>query len=208
MAPGVGHVQYHCEPKCGGALDMLAAPLTSHTLFVSPTICPLTSRPPMYADRLSLQQAGFPAHRRPAAGTAADAQELATSTTNWKKEDGGRLETRSRGVSPTEIIGKVLVRVQRSGTHPAVTFYFADHSIYQVRVDGYDPVHPGVPKEIETDPGFESTVYNGENGRSDLRYTIKNAVFTTLKDRGFHRRNGAEEDWIQGHTAVAFCFEE
>ena len=165
----------------------------------------------MLADRTSFPLSTRPICSRAVAQPGAEAHLSATTTAqSWKKANDGCREPPPYGALPSEIIGKVLVRVQRSATHPVVTLYFADHSIYQVRVDGYDPADPGVAKEIETDPGFEGMIFNAENGRSNLECTIKNAVFTTLKDRAFDQRNGArpETAWAKLHVAFAFCFEE
>lgn len=124
----------------------------------------------------------------------------------WTK--GDLLDTTTRGISPCELIGKVLIRLQRSPNHPAITLYFEDESVYQIRVDGYNPQHPGLPKQLEVDPSLEEMLFNKDNGRSGLSYTIENAVVTTLKDRATDCRNSQDVIWDQFHAAVAFRFQE
>lgn len=133
-------------------------------------------------------------------------EDAAAQDSVWTR--GDLLDTTTRGISPSEIIGKVLIRIQRSTNHPVVTLYFEDGSMYQIRVDGYDPQHPGLPKQLEIDPNFEEMLFNEDNGRSGLSYTIENAVVTTLKDRAIDRRNGQDVTWDQLHVAVAFRFQE
>ena len=112
------------------------------------------------------------------------------------------------GVSPSEIVGKVLKRISRSSTHPTVTFYFTDNTTYQVRVDGYNPMYPGIPKEIETDPGFGPILQQLEGaGPSSTTYTISHAKMVTLRDRAYELGK-KESRWDQQHEAVAFKFAE
>lgn len=50
------------------------------------------------------------------------------------------------GVHPSEMVGKVLKSIKVSKLHPTVTIHFEDRSSFQIRVDGYNPVHPGCPR--------------------------------------------------------------
>src|ERR1700722_95200 len=56
------------------------------------------------------------------------------------------------GIDPADLVGKVLTRVRRSPPHPTLTLDFSDNTTFQILVDGYDPVHRGIPKELVTDP--------------------------------------------------------
>lgn len=109
------------------------------------------------------------------------------------------------GVHPSEMVGKVLKSIRVSRSHPTVTLHFADRSAFQVRVDGYDPTHPGVPKIIETSAELGPLL--AADGAEHLGYTVAHAALITMTDRAFQRgkRGGS---WDQRHAGVAFKFKE
>jgi len=111
------------------------------------------------------------------------------------------------GVPPAELVGKVLRKISRSNAHPTVTLYFTDKTQYQIRVDGYNPAYPGIPKEIETNPALESVFHALEHGPGDVEYTISHAAIISLADRAYELGE-KESEWVQHHAALAFKFEE
>ncbi|KAI0305763.1 hypothetical protein B0F90DRAFT_1924125 [Multifurca ochricompacta] len=104
-----------------------------------------------------------------------------------KQPEPRRLD--SIGVDPDQIVGKVLVRIRRSPTHPAVTLHFADHTTYQVRVDGYDPIHRGIPKELEMN-------------------SVLTPLFKPPADTAHEWSETAESRWNVEHLALALKFAE
>lgn len=50
-------------------------------------------------------------------------------------------------IPPSSIIGKVLVRIRPSPTHPSVNLDFEDETTFQIRVDGYNLVHSTYPQD-------------------------------------------------------------
>ena len=111
------------------------------------------------------------------------------------------------GVDPHCIIGKVLIRVRRSPVHPAVTLDFADKTTFQIRVDGYDPVHRGIPKELEVNSLLD-TLFKPPGGQINVRLTIANCRFVQLKDIAHERKDTTESRWNVEHLALAIKFEE
>jgi len=111
------------------------------------------------------------------------------------------------GVDPSCIIGKVLTRIRRSPAHPAVTLDFADSTTYQVRVDGYDPVHRGIPKELETN-SLLRPLFKPPGGQIDVHLTIANCRLVKLKDTAHERSETSESRWNVEHLALAMKFEE
>lgn len=113
------------------------------------------------------------------------------------------LRLQSIGIDPTELIGKVLTRIRRSSTHPNLTLDFADKTSYQIRVDGYDPIHRGVPKELEISPSFGDILGPGDVGQ----LTIANCTLVKMTDKAFRldtkkqsgglRREEFEDKWDQ-----------
>jgi hypothetical protein len=107
------------------------------------------------------------------------------------------------GVDPSELVGKVLTRVRQSANHPNLTLDFADKTSYQIRVDGYDPVHRGVPKELEVSPSLHDILSPGDIGR----LTITNCAMVKMTDKAFRldkgkqrtgaRREEFEDRWDQ-----------
>ena len=91
------------------------------------------------------------------------------------------------------------------GRHPTVTMHFEDRSTFQIRVDGYNPAHPGVPKTMETDPELGSLL--AANGPVDMGYTVAKAAVINMKDRAF-QLGQREMTWNQRHAGIAFKFEE
>lgn len=109
------------------------------------------------------------------------------------------------GVHPSEMVGKVLKSIKVSKLHPTVTIHFEDRSSFQIRVDGYNPVHPGVPKTIETDPELRPLL--AADGPGDAGYTVAKAAMINITDRAF-KLGKRETTWDQRHAGVAFKFEE
>lgn len=123
-----------------------------------------------------------------------------------RRKQGVSMGLNPLGVSPSDMIGKVLKRISRSQSHPTITFHFTDNTTYQVRVEGYNPMYPGIPKEIETDPGFGPILQQLESP-GNATYTISHAKMVTLHDRAYELGK-KESRWDQHHEAVAFKFAE
>lgn len=84
---------------------------------------------------------------------------------------------------------------------------FTDNTTFQVRVDGYDPVHRGVPKALETNEQFERLL----NSNTPLDLVIANCALITLTDKAFQRKQTADQQmhqWNQPHIGIAFKFAE
>ncbi|THH19953.1 hypothetical protein EW146_g1301 [Bondarzewia mesenterica] len=111
------------------------------------------------------------------------------------------------GVDPSSIIGKVLRHIRRSPAHPAVTLDFTDNTTYQIRVDGYDPVHRGVPKALEMNSLLDS-LFKPPDGRKQVNLTIANCRFIKLKDTAHEWSEAAESRWNVEHLALAIKFKE
>lgn len=109
-------------------------------------------------------------------------------------------------INPHEIIGKTLKRARRSSKHPSVTLEFTDDTVLQILVDGYDPVHRGIPKELDMDPFINAICTNA----SPVNLTVTGCTLITLSDKAYERRNRQDESdelrWDQRHCAVAFKF--
>ena len=144
----------------------------------------------------------------------------------------------SRGIDPSVLNGCVLTRIVRSRTHPAVSLYTEDGRSFQVRVDGYDPAHAGLPREIECNaalaplfgPASPSTPISATTPRSDsfpthsrsksggwkwndagnaVRLTVQAARYISMKDAALSRDAvGQELRWSVEHLALAFKFVE
>ncbi|KAF8135679.1 hypothetical protein EV363DRAFT_1321294 [Boletus edulis] len=112
----------------------------------------------------------------------------------------------SVGIDPSIIVGKVLTKIHRSSTHPSMQLHFSDHTTYRILVDGYDPVHRGLPKELEMNPILASLL-DAADGQLNLAYTIEDCVLITLTDKAFDAKQKAQR-WDQNHTGVAFKFRE
>ncbi|TFK44411.1 hypothetical protein BDQ12DRAFT_730476 [Crucibulum laeve] len=111
------------------------------------------------------------------------------------------------GIDPGDIIGKVLKRVRQSSSHPVLTLDFADNTTFQILVDGYDPVHRGIPKDLEMD----SCLHDIFTSDQPLDLEILDCALITLSDKAFNRkysRDPHEEQWDQKHLAMAFKFAE
>lgn len=83
---------------------------------------------------------------------------------------------------------------------------FADKTSIQILVDGYDPVHRGLPKTLEMDPILESLL-DAADGQLDLDRTIHHCALVTLTDKAFEAGQ-KEQRWDQNHIGVAFKFSE
>ena len=129
----------------------------------------------------------------------------ATPEKQRKQPESLRLE--SIGVDPDQIVGKVLIRIRRSLTHPAVTLHFADNTIYQVRVDGYDPIHRGIPKELEMNSVLVP-LFKPPGGQIDVHLTVTHARLVKLKDTAHEWSETRESRWNVEHLALALKFAE
>ena len=123
------------------------------------------------------------------------------------RKQSGSLRLDSIGVDPDQIVGKVLVHIRRSPTHPAVTLHFADKTIYQVRVDGYNPVHRGIPKELEMNSVL-LPLFKPPGGQIDVHLTVTHARTVQLKDTAHEWSEKAESRWNVEHVALALKFAE
>lgn len=113
----------------------------------------------------------------------------------------------SIGIDPDQIVGKVLLHIRQSPTHPAVTLRFADNTTYQVRVDGYDPVYRGIPKELETN-SLLLPLFKPPRGQIDVRLTVAHARMIKLKDTAHEWSQTRESRWNVEHVALALKFAE
>ncbi|KAJ7772601.1 hypothetical protein DFH07DRAFT_166211 [Mycena maculata] len=114
------------------------------------------------------------------------------------------------GINPAALIGKTLTAVRPSAKHPSLTLCFADGARVQICVDGYDPVHRGLPKALEMDAALQALFSAPEGGRG---LTVADCALITLEDKAFavkSRPNDKEKDgedrWDQRHLGVAFKF--
>ncbi|KAG1734702.1 uncharacterized protein EDB91DRAFT_583413 [Suillus paluster] len=114
------------------------------------------------------------------------------------------LRLNSIGVDPSLLVGKVLMKLSRSSKHPTLTLDFSDNTTFQVLVDGYDPVHRGLPKELEMDSSLEQLL-STPTGQAVVEWTIEDCALITLTDKAFESRE-KEQRWDQNHTGVAFRF--
>ena len=129
------------------------------------------------------------------------------ATPEKQRKQPESLRLNSIGVDPDQIVGKVLIRIRRSLTHPAVTLHFADNTIYQVRVDGYDPVHRGIPKELEMNSVLVP-LFKPPGGQISVHLTITHARFVQLKDTAYEWSETRESRWNVEHLALALKFAE
>ncbi|KAG1716413.1 hypothetical protein ID866_765 [Astraeus odoratus] len=116
------------------------------------------------------------------------------------------LRLQSIGIDPSVLVGKMLIRISRSPKHPCMQLHFADDTSYQILVDGYDPIHRGLPKALEMDPVLESLLDAAE-GTVELTRTIDRCSLVTLTDKAF-QTSQREHRWDQNHIGVAFKFSE
>jgi hypothetical protein len=103
-------------------------------------------------------------------------------------------------------VGKVLTRVRRSPKHPTVTLDFSDNTTFQILVDGYNPLHPGVPKSLEMDSSLDP-IFNPPSGQLHVELNIVDCALITLTDKAFEMRDRVEQ-WDQNHLGVVFKFAE
>jgi hypothetical protein len=125
-------------------------------------------------------------------------------STARNREKNAPLRLSSLGVSPRDLIGKVLTRVRKSPIHPSLTLEFSDHSTYQILVDSYDPAYPGVPKRLTTNM---NTLFDPPKGQTDVFHVITGCALITLTDKAFEVNGAKHTQWDQNHAGVAFRFE-
>ncbi|KZT70981.1 hypothetical protein DAEQUDRAFT_688366 [Daedalea quercina L-15889] len=138
--------------------------------------------------------------------TSSRSPPLRPSQRMWPSADDKPHRQESIGIDPRELIGKVVKGIRRSSTHPCVTLYFADNTAYQIRVDGYDPRHRGVPKTLECDSNFEPYL-NHSGDLLEVHLTVANAAKVTLSDKAFDS-GGRGSRWDQAHSGIALKFVE
>ncbi|KAG5638871.1 hypothetical protein H0H81_009174 [Sphagnurus paluster] len=108
------------------------------------------------------------------------------------------------GADPYDIVGKILTRARKSAHHPSVILEFSDNTSFQILLDGYDPVHPGIPKELEMDSELQAFFTSGQL----LDLPIIGCTFTTFQDWAFESKAAHEVRWEQKHFGIAFKFAE
>ncbi|KAJ8509057.1 hypothetical protein ONZ45_g8725 [Pleurotus djamor] len=145
--------------------------------------------------------------------TSSDRLSSTSSTTPPPSPTKSRQRPQSQSIvtigdEPSALVGKVLRSVKRSPKHPVITMDFTDNTSYQIRIDGYDPQHPGVPKELEMDDTFFDLL-NLPNGKLPVPSLVSNCAFVTLTDKAFERKqiSGSskyqESGWEQNHLGLA-----
>ena len=110
-------------------------------------------------------------------------------------------------VGPGSLVGKTLVQVRRSPSHPSITLRFSDGSSYQIRVDGYNPQFPGLDKVLEMNAQSHE-VFPESGGQAQVNLTVDRCVPITMRDKAFDARSLKETSWDQTHVGVAFKFRE
>jgi hypothetical protein len=143
----------------------------------------------------------------PPLSSSSESRPSAAPPPNQSRKQSSSLRRDSIGVDPDRIVGKVLVHIRRSPAHPAVTLHFADRSSYQIRIDGYDPVHRGIPKELEMNSVLVP-LFKPPGGQIDVHFTVTHARMVELKDTAYERSHTAESRWNVGHIALALKFAE
>jgi hypothetical protein len=118
-----------------------------------------------------------------------------------------RLDPAPDEIEPFTLVGKTLVGIRRSPSHPNVVLSFSDKSSYQIRVDGYSPqFETGITKEIEFSQRC-AEVFPGRGESSKLQLTVDRCAAITMKDKAFDARE-REFTWEQSHQGIAFKFKE
>jgi len=132
-----------------------------------------------------------------------------SSPTNLKsgRSNGVRLDPAPDEVDPISLIGKTLIGVRRSPTHPNVVLLFSDKSSFQIRVDGYNPQYPGIKKEIELSQRC-AEVFPARGGSSSVELTIDHCASISMLDKAFDARGSRECYWEQSHRSIAFKFKQ
>ncbi|EIM79179.1 uncharacterized protein STEHIDRAFT_106408 [Stereum hirsutum FP-91666 SS1] len=133
------------------------------------------------------------------------------SKTPRKQQEPEPIRLDSIGVPPASIIGKVLVRIRPSPTHPSVNLDFEDETTFQIRVDGYNPVH-SIPKTLETNdllrPLFHPYPLPAAGQGLDVRLTVVDCRFIKMKETAYERSDTCDHEWEVQHLALAIKFEE
>ncbi|KAJ3554025.1 hypothetical protein NM688_g3316 [Phlebia brevispora] len=138
-------------------------------------------------------------------GFAPNERCMMSSATSWKAANPAAQRFQRLGVPPTDLVGKVLCQIHRSKNHPVLTLHFTDNTVYQIRVDGYDPAYPGLPKLFELDAIFDDFL---SDEQTPHHLTITRAHILTIKDGGFELLPGERESkFSQGHDSIALKFE-
>lgn len=102
----------------------------------------------------------------------------------------------------------MLRRVHRGSIHPNLTLTFADNSVVQVKIEGYDPNIRGLSKELEMDSSLDDVVASAAASTIDL--LILDCTLVRLTDKAFERRDSdssSDSRWDQDHLGIAFKFD-
>ncbi|KZT26715.1 hypothetical protein NEOLEDRAFT_1131714 [Neolentinus lepideus HHB14362 ss-1] len=170
---------------------------------------------------------------RSASSSSSSATPPSPTTPTKRRQMPQPLRLDSIGVDPSTLVGKTLTRIRRSQSHPALTLDFADNTSFQILVDGYDPVHKGIPKELEMDDGFAGVLESctakadkqrgrsASGGKLAKGMVITDCALIRLMDKAFERQKvqdadpvwprlapslGKESKWDQNHLGLAFKF--
>ncbi|TDL26155.1 hypothetical protein BD410DRAFT_784202 [Rickenella mellea] len=126
------------------------------------------------------------------------------SPTRRQRNKPAPLRLQSIGVDPGHLVGKVLTHVRRSRTHPNLTLEFADGVVYQVLVDGYDPLHRGIARALEMDASL-SPLFDPPGGHAAVELMVTDCTLVRLTDKAFDQKH-SDQRWDQSHLAIAFKF--
>lgn len=130
---------------------------------------------------------------------------LPPSPTKRQRQSNLRLDHAPDAIGPSALVGKTLVSVRRSLTHPNVVLQFSDKSSFQVKVDGYNPQFPGLQKEIELSDRC-AEVFPARGGSSATELTIDHCASISMRDKSFDGRGNKPTSWEQTHQGLAFKF--
>ena len=96
----------------------------------------------------------------------------------------GSLHPDSIGVDPDQIVVMCLSVSDAPLPIPAVILHFADNTTYQIRVNGYDLVHWGIPKELEMNLVL-LPLFKPPGGQINVHLMVTHAHTVELKDTAY-----------------------
>ncbi|EJD52575.1 hypothetical protein AURDEDRAFT_111227 [Auricularia subglabra TFB-10046 SS5] len=111
-------------------------------------------------------------------------------------------------MDPSQLVGKTLRRVSRGSVHPNLTLFFADDSVVQVKMEGYNPNLRTLSKELEMDASLDDAL--GSAGSRAVDLVILDCALVRLTDKAFelHETDAAGDTrWDQDHLGIAFKFD-
>jgi hypothetical protein len=118
-----------------------------------------------------------------------------------------RLDPAPDEVDPVSLVGKTLVQVRRSPSHPSITLHFSDGSSYQIRVDGYNPQFPGLSKVLEMNAQSHG-IFPESGGHANVHLTVDRCASIRMRDKAFDARSSKETTWEQAHLGIVLKFKE